>query len=132
LIFLDSNICIYVMRRMSDSLVAKFERETHQLHVSTVVVAELEYGVTNSTNKSANALKLEQFLSQIKIASWDHACARSYADVRFALKSQPISTEDTMIAACALAHQSMIVTNNVREFSRVPGLRVENWLAQYG
>ncbi len=119
------------MRRMSDPLIAKFERESHNLYVSAVVVAELEYGVVNSMKKSSNALKLEQFLSGIRILDWDHASARAFANIRFALKTQPISTEDMMIAASALAHQSTIVTNNVREFSRVPELRVENWLDQY-
>ncbi len=116
---------------MSDPLIAKFEREAHQLYVSTVVVAELEYGVVNSMKKSANTLKLEQFLARIRIVDWDHSSARAFANIRLALKTQPISTEDMMIAASALAHQSIIVTNNVREFSRVPGLCVENWLDQY-
>ncbi len=120
------------MRRMSEAFIEKFEHERAHLHVSTIVVAELEYGVANSAQKVSNARRLEQFLSQVSIVNWDHACARAYAQVRLTLKAQPISAEDTMIAACAVAYNATMVTHNVREFSRVPGLLVEDWITQYG
>jgi tRNA(fMet)-specific endonuclease VapC len=128
LIFLDTNICIYVMRQMSAALVEKFEQESHRLHVSTVVIAELEFGVINSKHQAANALRLEQLVAQLRVVDWNHACARAYAHVRHATRAQPISSEDTMIAACAIAHDATLVTNNLREFLRVPELRVENWI----
>jgi tRNA(fMet)-specific endonuclease VapC len=128
MIFLDTNICIYVMRGAPSALLEKFDSFSGQLHVCSIVVAELEFGVINSLKKERNARALEALLERLGVIDWDRACAKAYARVRFATRKQPIGSEDTMIAACALAHESLLVTNNTDEFKRVPGLVVENWV----
>jgi tRNA(fMet)-specific endonuclease VapC len=130
LIFLDTNICIYAMRGEPAPLVRRFLAWSSEIHVSAIVVAELEYGVVNSTRHVENAARLAKFLDKVNVVDWDHASARAYAQIRFALKAQPISTEDMMIAACAIAHNATLITNNLREFARVPNLRLENWAAE--
>jgi tRNA(fMet)-specific endonuclease VapC len=130
LIFLDTNICICAMRGEPAALVRRFLAWSSEIHVSAVVVAELEYGVVNSSRHIENAARLAKFLDKVNVVDWDHASARAYAQIRFALKAQPISTEDMMIAACAIAHSATLITNNLREFARVPNLRLENWAAE--
>jgi tRNA(fMet)-specific endonuclease VapC len=130
LIFLDTNICIYAMRGEPAPLVRRFLAWSGEMHVSAVVVAELEYGVVNSSRQTENAARLEKFLDKVNVVDWDRASARVYAQLRFALKAQPISTEDLMIAACAVAHNATLITNNTREFARLPNLRLENWAAE--
>jgi tRNA(fMet)-specific endonuclease VapC len=128
MIFLDTNICIYVMRGAPATLLEKFDSFAGQLHVSSIVVAELEFGVINSLKKERNARALDALLERLGVIDWDRACAKAYASVRYATRRQPIGPEDTMIAACALAHQALLVTNNTDEFKRVPELKLENWL----
>jgi tRNA(fMet)-specific endonuclease VapC len=130
MIFLDTNICIYVMRAVSRPLLEKFDAFSDQLYISSIVVAELEFGVINSSRKAKNAQALEAILERIQIIPWDRECAKEYAVVRYATKHQPISAEDTMIAACAIAYNSVLVTNNVDEFKRVPRLKLENWVPE--
>jgi tRNA(fMet)-specific endonuclease VapC len=126
LIFLDTNICIVAMRGEPAPVVRRFLVWSGEMHVSAVVVAELEYGVVNSSRQIENAARLEKFLDKVNVVDWDRVSARVYAQLRFALKAQPISTEDMMIAACAVAHNATLVTNTTREFARVPSLRLEN------
>ncbi len=130
MIFLDTNICIYAMRGEPAPVVRRFLQSSDEMYVSAIVVAELEYGVVNSARQSENAARLEKFLEKVNVIDWDRASARAYARLGFALKMQPISTEDLMIAACAIAHSATLVTNNTREFARVPNLRLENWAAE--
>ena len=128
MIFLDTNICIYVMLGAPATLLEKFDSLAGQLHVSSIVVAELEFGVINSLKKERNARALDALLERLGVIEWDRACAKAYASVRYATMRQPIGPEDTMIAACALAHQALLVTNNTDEFKRVPELKLENWV----
>jgi tRNA(fMet)-specific endonuclease VapC len=130
LIFLDTNICICAMRGEPAPVVRRFLAWSSEIHVSAIVVAELEYGAVNSSRHIENAARLAKFLDKVNVVDWDHASVRAYAQIRFALKAQPISTEDMMIAACAIAHNATLITNNLREFARVPNLRLENWAAE--
>ncbi len=115
------------MRGAPAAVVARFLAWPSEMYVSAIVVAELEFGVMNSARQTENAARLEKFLDKVNVVDWDRASARAFANIRFALKAQPISTEDMMIAACAIAHNAPLITNNTREFARVPNLRLENW-----
>jgi tRNA(fMet)-specific endonuclease VapC len=98
-----------------------------------VVAAELAYGVA-TTDSERNRWALEMFLSPLEILPFDKAALWVYGDLRaeLARKGTPIGALDTMIAAHALSQQSTLVTNNTREFERVPGLRLENWVQSAG
>ena len=111
-------------------MVRRFLAWPGEMYVSTVVVAELEYGVVNSLRKTENAARLAKFLEKVNVVDWDHSSARAFAQIRLALRAQPISTEDMMIAACAVAHNAALIINNTREFARVPNLRLENWATE--
>jgi len=97
--------------------------------VCSVVAAELAYGVAKS-GSTRNRQALELFLAPLEILPFDEPALWAYGDLRAALESKgtPIGALDTMIAAHALSQNSTLVTNNMGEFARVPGLRVENWV----
>jgi len=121
---LDTNICSYVMRERPAGLRDRFNAEAERLCISAITLAELLYG---AELKSAVRPILEQFLARIAILDFGYAAAAHYAQIRVELKSQPIGANDTLIAAHARSEGLVIVTNNVREFQRVPGIRVEDW-----
>ncbi len=130
LYMLDTNICIYLIKRRSDELLKRMRVfRTGEIGVSVVTVAELQYGVSKSQNKERNQAALETFLLPLDIADFSFAVTVSYGDIRAQLErqGQPIGPLDTMIAAHALSLDVPLVTNNAREFERVKGLRVEDW-----
>ena len=98
--------------------------------ISTVVLSELEYGVAKSQQVERNRQRLADFLQPFIIVPYDAAAARAYGTLRTQLErsGQLIGREDMMIAAHALSLEATIVTNNAREFQRVSGLVVENWV----
>jgi tRNA(fMet)-specific endonuclease VapC len=98
------------------------------LAIATMTEAELEYGVLLHPSPAGARLRLDRFLaSPIEILPFDRECTTKHAQVRAQLRSQPIGPHDLIIASVALAHGLILVTNNVREFQRVPGLRIEDW-----
>ena len=128
---LDTDICIYAINeRPAAVLQALRAHEAAGLGISAVTAAELFYGVTR-TGSERNLRALRKFLSPLDIAAFDPAAAEVCGSLRAWLASQgtPIGPYDTQIAAHAHALGVTLVTNNTREFSRVPGLRVENWAA---
>jgi tRNA(fMet)-specific endonuclease VapC len=130
LILLDTNICIYLINQRPASVLERFQNlSTGDLGVSSVVAAELAYGI-EKTNSERNKRALELFLAPLEIAPFNRECIWIYGQVRTHLEGQgtPIGSLDAMIAAHALALNATLVTNNVREFSRVPNLVVENWV----
>jgi tRNA(fMet)-specific endonuclease VapC len=130
---LDTNICIYVIRHKPASVLARFnEHAVGDIGISTITVSEMSYGVQKSSRIEQNEQALLQFLAPLIIAEFDFAAALAYGQVRAELESRgtPIGSLDTLIAAHARALGATVVTNNVREFSRVSGLRVENWVAE--
>ena len=127
---LDTNICIYIIRQKPASVLARFnEHAVGEIGVSTITVAEMSYGVQKSSRVEQNEQALLQFLAPLVIAEFDFAAALAYGQIRTDLASRgtPIASLDTLIAAHGLALGATVVTNNSREFARVPGLRVENW-----
>jgi tRNA(fMet)-specific endonuclease VapC len=127
---LDTNICIYAIKhRPPEVLAALRANEGAGLGLSSITVAELEYGVAKS-GSIRNRKALQQFLEPLDIADFDRAAAANYGRVRALLEAAgtPIGPLDTQIAAHALALGVTLVTNNTREFAQVPGLRLDNWV----
>jgi len=126
---LDTNICIYVINSRPAIVLERFRLERiGDIVISSVTAAELAFGVAKS-GSARNRQALEMFLSTLEILPFDESTIWHYGDLRTNLErlGQPIGTLDTMIAAHALAIGTILVTNNTREFERVPGLRLENW-----
>lgn len=127
---LDTNICIYIIRKKPHDMRTKFEQyPITDFGISTITLAELEYGVAKSSAIAQNREALDQFLIPLTILDFDAAASRQYGTVRTALEAigLPIRAMDLLIAAHALSQNLTVVTNNAREFDRVPGLQVEEW-----
>jgi tRNA(fMet)-specific endonuclease VapC len=129
-LLLDTNICIYLIKRRPPSVLKRFDTlAAGTLAVSSITVAELEFGVQKSQYPSQNQQALEQFLLPLVILDFDHEAARTYGKLRawLEIRGKTIGALDMLIAAHALNKGLSLATNNVREFSRVPGLKVINW-----
>ena len=127
---LDTNICIYAIKHRPPEVLAALRRhEADGLGVSSITVAELFFGVAKS-GSLRNRLALQQFLEPLEIADFDRAAAAAYGPLRATLDAAgtPIGALDTQIAAHALALGVTLVSHNTREFARVPGLRLANWV----
>lgn len=130
---LDSNIWIYAMNGRHPAVRETLESlPLDSVYLSDVVLGELAFGWENSAKPAVTKRKVEQFLTHFPRLSTDDATARIYGNLRQTLQSQgtPIGMNDFWIAAQALAHKMILVTHNTREFSRVEGLKLENWVMQ--
>ena len=130
MILLDTNICIYIINMRPPQVLARFrEYRLGEIGICSVVAAELAYGVAKSRS-ARNRSALEMFLAPLEVLPFDQAAVWAYGDLRASLEreGQPIGALDTMIAAHALSVDAPLVTHNTREFARVPGLRLENWV----
>lgn len=128
---LDTNICIYIIKNRYVDLVKKLRVVgIEQVGISTITIAELEFGVANSVRPEETMSKLYEFLVPFNILDFEMHAARYYGKIRKLLKGmgQPIGTMDMLIASIALANDLTLVTNNEKEFTRVPDLRIENWI----
>ena len=128
---LDTNICIYIINEQPVHVVQRLiQAGRESLAISTVTVAELAFGIAKSKRESSRP-KLENFLSQFPILDWNQDAAWVYGNVRKTLegKGQRIGERDLLLACQALALDATMVTNNTREFERVEGLKLENWVA---
>ena len=129
-LLLDTNMCIYLIKRKPPQVLQRFNScSVGEIGVSSITVAELQYGVERSQRPAQNQRALRQFLIPLVIADFDEQAAEAYGKVRAALEAQgkPIGALDTLIAAHALSLGATLVTNNTREFSRVPDLGLANW-----
>jgi tRNA(fMet)-specific endonuclease VapC len=127
---LDTNICVAIIRRRAPHALQRLtEQIIGTVCVSSLTVAELEYSVAKSSQPAQNQRALEQFLLPLAIVPFDEQDAQEYGRVRAALEAQgqPIGAIDTLLAAQALRHALTLVTNNMREFARLPGLLLEDW-----
>jgi tRNA(fMet)-specific endonuclease VapC len=128
---LDTDTCIALIKQRSSELVVKLKKhKPGEVAISSITLAELHFGVSKSAQPEKNRAALDQFLLPLEILAFDDAAAECYGRVRAALEIEetPIGPLDTLIAGHALSISGTVVTNNVREFSRVRGLRVENWI----
>jgi tRNA(fMet)-specific endonuclease VapC len=133
-ILLDTNVCIAVINRrpavVSERLRHAGARGTQTL-ISTISIFELRFGIATSTRVAANAEALELFLAPLDILPFEEEDAKIAGDLRAELEraGRPIGPYDYLVAAQALRHKFTLVTANEKEFGRVAGLRIENWIA---
>ncbi len=128
--FLDTNICIYVLKGKFPGIQRRLlALPPAQLAVPAMVEAELRLGAAKSQTAAKTMKVVRAFLAPLAIVPFDSAAAVHYATIRGALevKGKPIGPNDYVIAATVMAHGGILVTANDDEFSRVPGLRIENW-----
>jgi tRNA(fMet)-specific endonuclease VapC len=127
---LDTDTCIYLIKKKNPRALVKLQSmEIGTVGISSITLSELEYGVARSTKPQQNKLALAHFLAPLEIMPFDDQAAAQYGPIRALLESNgtPIGPLDTLIASHALALDAIIVTNNIREFARVPKLVIENW-----
>lgn len=127
---LDTDICIYIIRQRPGSLLERFSSlPVGEIGISVITLAELEYGASKSSQPRRNHEALELFISPMEVAAFDRRATIAYGKIRDDLekKGRPIGAMDLLIAAHAVRLEVRLVTNNEKAFSRVPGLRLENW-----
>jgi tRNA(fMet)-specific endonuclease VapC len=127
---LDTNICIYIIKRKPLQVLSQFQRlNLSDVGISSITVAELEYGAYKSQRIEQNRVALSQFLMPLEILPFDEASTQLYGEIRAMLERQGtiIGAMDLLIAAQAKSYDLILVTNNVNEFSRIPGLKLQNW-----
>jgi tRNA(fMet)-specific endonuclease VapC len=130
---LDTNSCIAIMKRRSVAIQDRLvDLSTDEVAVSSMVTAELWYGVALSQKKKQNEAALRDFLDFVTILDWPGEASAIYGQIRAGLKEKgtPIGAMDLLIASHALFLDAILVTDNTRELRRVPGLKVENWLEE--
>ena len=131
MILLDTNICIYIINAKPPAVLERFRQyRMGDIGLCSVVAAELAFGVAKSAS-ARNRQALEMFLAPLIILPFDTAAVWVYGDLRANLERRgtPIGSLDTMIAAHALSQQALLISNNTREFSKVPDLQLDNWVA---
>lgn len=127
---LDTNICVDIIRYHRKPLVSKvIAQPLGTISISSIVLAELQYGAAKSIDPTKNLKALLQFCTPFDVLAFDTHAAAVYGQIRCDLESKgkPIGPFDTLIAAHAISTGAILVTNNLREFNRIKGLRVENW-----
>jgi len=127
---LDTNIVIYVIKQRPIQALEIFNRQHGRMALSAITVAELVHGAEKSSQPERNTAVVEDFCSRLAILPYGEREAFQYGSIRAALErvGQPIGVNDLHIAAHARAQGLTLVTNNLREFERVPGLLFENWV----
>lgn len=129
-LMLDTNICIYVLKNYPVGLREKFEALADSLCISSITLCELRYGAEKSSRRDSNLAELSLFVAQLAVLDFPAKAAEEYGRLRLALArvGKPIGPLDLLIGSHALSEGMTIVTNNHREFDRIPGLIVENWV----
>ena len=128
---LDTNTCIYIIKRKPSEVIKRFKRTKISLiGISSITLSELLYGVSKSSKPEKNQVALAQFVAPLVILPYRDEAAPFYGDLRAYLEKQgtPIGALDMLIAAHALSIACTLVTNNEKEFIRIPNLKVDNWV----
>jgi tRNA(fMet)-specific endonuclease VapC len=129
---LDTNICIYIINEKPDKVLRKFELyPVYEFGISSITQAELQYGVEKSNYKNTNQSALDEFLLPLTILPFHgKKLVSCYGEIRASLESkgQTIGPLDMLIAAHALSLDLTLVSNNIKEFSRIQNLKCENWI----
>lgn len=128
---LDTNIVIYVMKQRPISAMGLFNSHAGRMAISTITLAELIHGAEKSKQREQNLRAIENFCSRLTVLDYTEAAAYHYGSIRAALerRGQSIGVNDLHIAAQARSAGLIVVTNNLSEFCRVPGLLTENWVS---
>ncbi len=127
---LDTNICIYVIKRKPIEVLQTFNEHAGELCISSITLAELLHGAEKSEYKAKNLKIIEDFVSRLDVLSYNEKSALHYGEIRAELekKGQVIGVNDLHIAAHARSESLTLVSNNLKEFNRVIALRTENWI----
>jgi tRNA(fMet)-specific endonuclease VapC len=128
---LDTNICIYIIKQKPPQVIGRLQKlAVNEIGISIITLAELEYGVAKSSFPERNRLALVRFLAPFEILPFSETAAVAYGRIRSDLEKngQIIGPYDLLIGAQALSEKLTLVTNNEREFLRIPGLAIENWV----
>lgn len=129
---LDTNICIYIIKHQPEIVRQHFEKHlpNRNILISVITLGELRFGAEKSQHKEKALKVIDELTSMIQVVELDENVAAHYAEIRQALssKGQIIGSNDLWLAAHARANNWIMVTNNEKEFSRVDGLKVENWV----
>ena len=130
---LDTNICIYIIKKKTENVLSRLKRNRKKgLYISVITLAELEFGNANANTlyKERNQLALLEFLSIMGIKHFDENAAKEYGIIKKDLKDKNylIGPFDMLIGAHAKSLNMTLVTNNIREFERIHGLKIENWV----
>jgi len=129
---LDTNICVALIRQKSPAVLKRLNLlKPGDVAISSITLAELVYGVENSKERKENTIALEQFILPLELVNFDLHAAFAYGKIRADLvrSGNLIGSMDMMIAAHALSLDLVLVTNNIREFSRMQGLVIEDWMS---
>ncbi len=130
---LDTNICIYIIKKKPVDVLKKLKAKSKKdIYVSSITIAELEYGVAKSQFPEKNKIALIEFLSIFNILPFDDTDAVEFGIIKTDLekKGKIIGPMDLLIAGQAKSKKLILVTNNIKEFERVEGLKIENWLKE--
>ncbi|HKM73610.1 MAG TPA: type II toxin-antitoxin system VapC family toxin [Stellaceae bacterium] len=129
---LDTNICIYGIKNRPDALRERFDQLAEALCISTITLGELLYGVEKSARRSQNLQAVEQFAARLEVLLFSAKAAAHFGQIRAELArvGWPCGAYDMLIAAHARSEGLTLVTNNVREFQRMPRLRIDNWVLE--
>ena len=132
---LDTNICIYLIKKHPPEVLARFQQiQIKQLHISTVTIFELYYGIEKNNSQQRNLRALENFIGPLTVVDFSFDAAKKAAQIRGQLRKlgTPIGAYDIQIAAIALSLNMTLLTNNTQEFGRVNGLKLDNWVSKIG
>jgi tRNA(fMet)-specific endonuclease VapC len=126
---LDTNLCIDVIKRRPKELLDTFNRHASQMAISAITFSELLHGVEKSAAPARNLAAVEDFCSRLDLLAYGPKASLHYGQIRSSLERSgtPIGVNDLHIAAHARSEGLTLVSNNLREFERVPGLLLENW-----
>jgi len=127
---LDTNTCIYIMKHYPPDLREKFNTLAEQLCISSISLGELHYGAEKSMRRADNLTAIEEFVARLDVLPFAEKAAAHYGQVRAELEraGRPSGPHDMQIGGHARSEGLIVVTNNMREFARMPGVRAENWV----
>ena len=130
---LDTNICIYILNNRYKNILERIEREgIEEIAISSMTLSELAYGIEKSSKPEENRVALMEFLLPFKILNYNQRDAYTYGNIRAVLekKGTVIGNMDMLIGAQAVSRSLIMVTNNIKEFTRIDSLIVENWIEE--
>ena len=127
---LDTNICIFLIKKKNPLLIEKLKKYYNKgIFISSLTLAELEYGVENSDHKEKNRLSLIEFLTIFEILNFEQKDTQSYGMIKSDLRKsgKMVGAIDALLAAQAISRKLIFITNNTKEFERINNLRIEDW-----
>lgn len=128
---LDTNICIYIIKKKPESVMKRFQKlKSGSVAISSITLSELYYGVAKSSKQDENLIALQEFTAPLEILYFTDKDALVYGNIRNSLekKGTMIGAMDLLIASISKSQDLILVTNNTKEFSRIPDLKIENWV----